>query len=98
VIVFLQGTSPLFNTSNRIRIPILGGLPRFVRRAMYVHVGLGNLVTDVDDEGGDRKAGNLRRGVEVRESGTNHTEERGHDEGGNVYDEPKTQSQQGSRV
>jgi hypothetical protein len=56
---------------------------------MYVHVRLRNLVADVDNEGGDRKAGNLGRGVEVRESGTNHTEERGHNEGGNVYDEPE---------
>jgi hypothetical protein len=56
---------------------------------VYVHAGLGELVTNVDDEGRNREAGNLRGRIEGRESGPNHTEERGHDEGGNIDNEPE---------
>jgi hypothetical protein len=52
-------------------------------------VGFGNLIADVKNERRDRKAGDFGRGVKVGETGTNHTEERGHNKGGYVYDKPE---------
>ena len=56
-----------------------------------MHLGLRDLVTDVQDECSDSEPRDLRGGIEIGEPGTDHAEEGRHDEGSQIDDKPASE-------